>query len=132
MKRLSLLLSACAVLGICLAGCGAQMDEVETQTGAESSTPVDEYLSNDLPDIGVNEEDVDGEDAEGGQVHALGKWCNVSCSVVRVAPGWCPDTIGGSGRTTFLGGYNKACEKAQHDAASKLQPHCRIHTCSRF
>lgn len=61
---------------------------------------------------------------------AFGKRCNASCSVVNVGTGMCPATIGGYGSTSFLGGCNKACAKAQGDAASKLPSHCKIDTCS--
>jgi hypothetical protein len=42
----------------------------------------------------------------------------------------CPPNIGGFGNTTFLGGCNKACRKAEGDAASKLPAGCVINTCS--
>lgn len=59
-----------------------------------------------------------------------GKKCWATCTVINVGAGSCPVTMGGYGNTTFLGGCNKACNKAKGDAASKLLPGCVINNCS--
>ena len=70
------------------------------------------------------------EDAPEDQSFLPGKQCWATCTVTNLGSGVCPATIGGYGRTTFLGGCGKACNKARGDAASKLPPDCVIYNCS--
>ncbi|WP_437502480.1 hypothetical protein [Sorangium sp. So ce1099] len=67
----------------------------------------------------------------GSAQQALGKECNVSCTVQNLGSGECPPTVAGYGSTSFLGGCGKACRKAEGDAMSKLPPSCAIYTCDR-
>lgn len=60
---------------------------------------------------------------------ALGKECKATCTVAAYGA-ICPSTISGYGKTTFLGGCTKACNKARDDAASKLPVGCIINGCN--
>jgi hypothetical protein len=122
-KSRSQMLSLCAVLAFTLAGCGGTENDQQPQT---SESPAEGQPSITQPQ--------DGEQAqvphEEGKVEAMGKRCNASCSVVSVGGTSCPATIGGTGSTSFMGGCNKACNKAEGDAASKLPPGCAINVCN--
>jgi hypothetical protein len=55
----------------------------------------------------------------------------VTCTVVKVqADAYCPNTISGYGRTTFLGSCAKARRRAREDARSQLGSGCALGTCS--
>ncbi|WP_437620341.1 hypothetical protein [Sorangium sp. So ce1151] len=75
-------------------------------------------------------EDGTSEDVGSAQ-QALGKECNVSCTVQNLGSGVCPPTVAGYGSTSFLGGCGKACRKAEGDAMSKLPAGCAIYSCDQ-
>jgi hypothetical protein len=120
MKKRSLLFSLFSVLCLSIAGCGGDEKSSEQQP----SQPITEEAK---PPVGSAEEQPESED---GQVHAQGKQCWASCTVQNIGGGSCPSTISGYGNTTFLGGCDKACNKAQGDATSKLPAGCVINSCS--
>jgi hypothetical protein len=123
MKRCSLLLSLCSLVALSAAGCGTE--EPDAQAPADPSgvtSPAPDTA--EAPGTGTSA-DVDGD------VQQQGKVCYASCTVQRVDPAvTCPSTISGYGNTTFLGGCNKACDKARGDASSKLPAGCVINQCS--
>jgi len=122
MKRSSLLLSLCAALCLSAAGCGTGEPDVDPPAGEQSA--------GDQSGVGDAEQPGAG-DSQDGPVEQMGKVCYAACTVQKIDPAaMCPATINGYGNTTFLGGCNKACSKAQGDAAAKLPPGCVISTCS--
>ncbi|WNG15393.1 hypothetical protein [Cystobacter fuscus] len=67
---------------------------------------------------------------EDGTVQQQGKTCTVTCTVQNYGTGTCPPTVTGTYSTTFLGGCNKACNKAREQATSRaLPPGCYIYQC---
>lgn len=57
--------------------------------------------------------------------------CKVHCTVAKVKQdAYCPPTIGGEDRTTFLGPCAKACGWARGNAQSKLGDGCVLDECS--
>ncbi|WP_143195641.1 hypothetical protein [Archangium sp. Cb G35] len=120
MKRSSLFLSLFSVLCLSIAGCGGDERSAEQQ-------PSEPTTEEGTPPVGSTEEQPEPGD---GQVQAQGKQCWANCTVQSIGGGSCPATISGYGNTTFLGGCNKACNKAQGDAAAKLPAGCVINTCS--
>lgn len=120
MKKCSLLLSLFSVLCLSIAGCGAE----DKDSGTQPSEPAAEEGT---PPVGSAEEQPEPGD---GQVQAQGKQCWATCTVQSISGASCPATISGYGNTTFLGGCNKACNKAQGDATSKLPAGCVINSCS--
>ena len=119
MKNRFRVLSLCSVLTLAIAGCGGVEEETQPP-------PANAPAGENQPQV---EPGAQEEAPTDGEVQAQGKRCNASCSVVSVGASSCPTFIGGTGNTTFLGGCDKACRKAEGDAASKLPPGCAIHTC---
>ena len=124
MKRCSLLLSICTALCLSIAGCGAEKDDSE-------APPAEPPVEQGSPDTDTSQQQPPGEQEPGeGQVQAQGKSCTATCTVQNYGTGTCPATVVGYGRTTFLGGCNKACNKAIEDAYSKALPAgCVIYQC---
>ncbi|ADO75387.1 hypothetical protein [Stigmatella aurantiaca] len=104
MNRRSLLLSACAVLLLALAGCG-EAHGAWVPVGEE--TPEEQGMS-------------------GG---AFDTQCQAVCSVTNTGSGVCPYTSRGRGSTSFLKGCTKACTQAKEEAGAKIPPGCVIQTC---
>jgi hypothetical protein len=134
------------LLGIgILAACSAEVDPEAGIAGAEEEmvvAPGDGDALMQAPEEYVGARQV-ADDAERIEMSAegasnisappqnLGKTCHAMCTVAKIDPNaWCPATMAGTGRTTFLGGCNKACNKADGDAASKLPPGCVIYQCN--
>lgn len=127
MKRCSLLLSLCTALCLSIVGCGGT-EEVDTEQQPTEQVPPGQ-------EPGAAEEQPQAENSgetEEGNVQALGKSCSATCTVQKLDPNaWCPATVAGYGRTTFLGGCNKACDKALADARTQALPAgCAIYSCS--
>lgn len=131
MKRCSLLLSLCSLVALSAVGCGNEEPEVQSPPEAQVPAPSG---SNDVipPEPGTATEPGTGTSADvDGEVQQQGKVCYASCTVQQIDPAvTCPSTISGYGNTTFLGGCNKACDKARGDASSKLPAGCVINQCS--
>ncbi len=136
MKRYSSIVANCVALVFVLSACGTDLNESERsadspiQTSAVSpdgmtasakSKPVSELSS--VTEPGDSTEEVT-------DPTAFGKRCYATCSVVSVGAPSCPPNISGFGSTSFLGGCNKACRKAEGNAASKLPAGCAINACS--
>jgi hypothetical protein len=61
----------------------------------------------------------------------LEKDCYAICTVTKINPNvWCPPMMAGTGFPTLLGGCQRACSRADSDAASKLPAGCVINQCS--
>lgn len=135
MKRFSSIIASCAVLVFALSGCGADVNDAESALGVRAQDGIKTGLTASAASQPI-EESTSSTDARGGAAGGptdpagFGKRCYATCSVVSVGAASCPPDIGGYGNTTFLGGCNKACGKAQGDAASKLPAGCVINTCS--
>jgi hypothetical protein len=111
---------ACLALSLSLVGCGPE----EPSPGAQ---PDEQPPAETTPETDSTEEEAPGD------VQAQGKQCTATCTVVRnpIVAAWCPATVSGYGRTTFLGGCNKACNKAREQAqATALPEGCGIQQCS--
>jgi len=79
----------------------------------------------------ANDAAPEGHEEVGTASQALGCVCDVHCTVAKVKPdAYCPSTIGGHGRTIFLGSCRKACDRARDNAKSKLVDGCVIDECS--
>lgn len=131
MKMASLCLATFGTLSLMLAACGADMSE--PAPSATAQTPITGSQGGaSVATSAASDEDRIATDGSGGATDptAFGKRCYASCSVVSVGTTTCLPNIGGYGYTTFLGGCNKACGKAQGDAAAKLPAGCVINICS--
>lgn len=129
MKRLSIWSAIGTALFLFASSCGTPATEPETDTRAAAVT----QAAADTAQKGAQA----AEQEEGGTLGTgatdpagLGKRCWADCTVQADPGSMCPSNVGGYGNTTFLGGCNKACNKAQGDAASKLSPGCHIFRCS--
>lgn len=74
----------------------------------------------------------DSNEDVGSSSDALSFGCEarVLCTVVKtLESAYCPNEIGGDGRTTFLGSCAKARRKARENAQSKLPAGCAISSC---
>ena len=122
MKRNSLLLSISTVVCVCLAGCAGSEEGTDEQQAAEQSPGQEQPGMSTSPEQGQTEED--------GSVQAQGKTCRVVCTVQSNGSAVCPATVTGLHSTTFLGGCNKACDKAREKAVSQALPQgCTIYSC---
>lgn len=135
MKRLSIWSSISTAVGTALflfaSSCGTAATEPETDTRAAAVT----QAAADTAQKGAQAAEQEGVGPETGATGAtdpagLGKRCWADCTVQADPGAMCPSNVGGYGNTTFLGGCNKACNKAQGDAAAKLSPGCHIFRCS--
>jgi hypothetical protein len=109
MNRRSLLLPACAVLHLLLAGCGEAL---------AAWPPVNTAAA--------MEEDLDGSLSGGNPFDAR---CQAACSVVKTGAGMCPYTSAGHGSSSLLEGCARACGKAKEEAGVKIPPGCVVQTC---
>ena len=123
MKNRSHVLAFCTLLAFSIAGCGGVE---ESSRDAQTAEPSTENQPAAAPSEGTQGQEPQGE----GEVQAQGKRCYAACSVVSVGASSCPASIGGTGSTSLFGGCNKACNKAEGDAASKLPAGCVINVCS--
>lgn len=127
MKRRSLFLSLCTALCFSITGCGGP-EEAATEPQPTEQVPPEQQpgAAEEQPQEGNTGE------SEGGDVQAFGKTCTATCTVQKFDPNaYCPTSVVGYGRTTFLGGCNKACNKALEDARTQaLPPGCVIYSCS--
>ncbi len=125
MKTRSSFVISCMALPFLLLGCGAALEVPETTANTSAAaTGVTTGVQTANATAAAS-----GENG-GTDPAAFGKRCYATCSVVSVGAASCPANIGGFGNTTFLGGCNKACRKAEGDAASKLPPGCALYTCN--
>lgn len=136
MKRRSSIVASCVALFFAISGCGT--DASVSEYPADSHIQASAVSSSSVPTSASSqsvEEDpnvTEPGDSPGGATDptAFGKRCYATCSVVSVGAPSCPPNISGFGSTSFLGGCNKACRKAQGDAASKLPAGCAINACN--
>lgn len=132
MKRLSSFVASCAALLFALSGCGTDANELNPAVSSQSQTAASLTTTVESPQDPETTSTTDALGGGGGPTDpaGLGKRCYATCSVISVGTTSCPASMGGFGNTTFLGGCNKACRKAQGDAASKLPAGCVINTCN--
>lgn len=134
MKRFPSIFASCVALFFALSGCGTDVNETEIPANSQVQAGSKAAHTESAADHQVAETAIitDALGGSGGTTDpaGFGKRCYASCSVVSVGAASCPPNMGGFGNTTFLGGCNKACGKAQGDAAAKLPAGCVINTCS--
>lgn len=110
------------------AGCATLPDDPSAPS--PDGTPDDEQIGETESATGVGASSPEGSAEEAGIIAPLGKKCWATCTVSNYGGGSCPATVVGYGNTTFLGGCNKACNKAEGDAASQLPPGCVLYSCN--
>ena len=131
MRRRSTMVTACISLLVALSGCGTDAVEAEHSTSPAVVGPPSQTAPASVEQrVGEATSSEAGNQVAGPIDPSFGKRCYAACSVVSVGAPSCPASIGGFGNTTFLGGCNKACRKAEGDAASKLPAGCVINTCN--
>jgi hypothetical protein len=136
MKRNQATSLSCLTLLLVLAACGVDATDAEKAATSDSQVAaVSHFATTTSATNSTAAQELETTEASGGtggatDPTAFGKRCNASCSVVSVGAASCPTNIGGFGSTSFLGGCNKACRKAEGDAASKLPAGCVINNCS--
>lgn len=128
-RTIPALVSSTFALALFLSGCGAEPAPQGTATPASAPAAVSDIAPAGTPAAVPDEDGPPG----GGPTdpHGLGKHCWVDCAVTNNGAMSCPARVTGYGETTFLGGCQKACRKAEGDAASKLGAGCSLDNCSR-
>jgi len=136
MKRRSSIVASCVAVFFAFTACGTDVNESEyaadSHIQAFAAPPGGVTATASSQPTAEEPNMTEAGDGAGGATDptAFGKRCYATCSVVSVGATSCPPNISGFGSTSFLGGCNKACRKAQGDAASKLPAGCAINACN--
>lgn len=126
-------------VSVALIGCGAEDQALADEWSAEDGTPAeaqDLSASSDEADSPSDASEEEGEETileSSDELVEKRRNCSTVCTVEGHPDLACPATIGGFGRTTFLGGCKKACGFARDDAAAKIAqafPGCVTSVCT--